>query len=261
MDTNSDIKKVENELFDLFESDSEVTENLKSFLKAPSKRIRSIFAILYLKSNECEITDDIIALLTAGELIHNSSLLHDDVIDEAELRREEKTISKKFSSKISILSGDYLLSFAVKKLLELNNNEILNIFLNCTEKMCKAEINQYIQRGKIPTENEYLEICEGKTSALFEAILKSAAILKGLDKNKAEKLGTLFGTLFQINNDSSDESIKADKKNEIHTCIEVLGIEKTNALKDNYKEEIRAITESFPNKIYGSKLRDLAVNL
>ncbi len=261
MDTNSDIKKVENELFDLFESDSEVTESLKSFLKAPSKRIRSIFAILYLKSNNCEITDDVISLLTAGEIIHNASLLHDDVIDEAETRRGETAISKKFDSKISILSGDYLLSVAVKILLKLNNDEILNTFLNCTEKMCKAEIKQYLLRGKIPAESEYIEICEGKTSSLFGAILKSAAIIKNLDKNRAERFGTLLGTLFQINNDSSEESIKSDKKNGIHTSLEVLGIEKTNALKDNYKEEMRAITGVFPNKTYSSRLIDLAVNL
>lgn len=261
MDISLDIKKVEDELFGLFESGNEVTERLKSFLSSSSKRIRSKLAILYLKSNNCEITDDIITLLSAGELIHNSSLLHDDVIDEAEFRRGETTISKEFSPKISILSGDYLLSFAVKNLLKLNNNEILNIFLDCTEKMCKAEINQYLLRGKIPIETEYLEICKGKTASLFASVLKSCAIIKGLDKEIAEKLGTLFGILFQINNDLQEESVKSDKKNGIYTSLKVLGIEKTNALKDNYKEEIRAITESFPNEIYGSKLRDLAVNL
>lgn len=261
MDISLDIKNLDNKLFNILKADNEITENLNDFIKGPSKRIRSKLCILYLKSNNCEITDDIINLLTAGELIHNSSLFHDDVIDDAEFRRENLTLARKFDSKISVLSGDYLLVMAVKLLIKLKKDEILNIFLNSTEKMCKAEINQYLLRGKIPSEREYIDICEGKTASLFAAILKCAAKIKGLDENKAENFGKLFGLVFQIQNDLSEESRKVDKKNGIYTAIDVLGIEKTNSLKDNCKEMMRAISEEFPNKEYCSDLNDLAVSI
>ena len=70
---------------------------LKSFLLENSKFIRSKLAILYLKSQNLEINDDIYKILSAGEIIHSASLLHDDVIDDADIRRGRCSINKKFS--------------------------------------------------------------------------------------------------------------------------------------------------------------------
>ena len=87
--------------------------DLKIFLSGNSKFIRSRLAILYLKAQEKEITDDVINVLTVGEIIHNSSLLHDDVIDDAVYRRGKTTIGNLYTPKISILCGDYLVSFGL----------------------------------------------------------------------------------------------------------------------------------------------------
>ena len=102
-------------------------KNLRDFLLSGSKFIRSTLAILFLKSLNSDINKEIYEILSAGEIIHNASLLHDDVIDNANSRRGATTIAKKFTSNISILAGDYLLSHAIEKLLELNNFEVLNI--------------------------------------------------------------------------------------------------------------------------------------
>ncbi len=252
---------IQEELEGILVSDNKITSEIKDFLCLGSKKIRSILTLLYLKANNVVITNDIINLLTAGEIIHNASLLHDDVLDNANLRRGNETIQKKFSPHISILSGDLLLSYATEKLVSLNNNEILSIFIDCTKKMSNAEIEQFLLRGKLPTEEEYINITEGKTASLFEAIMQSSAILSGLDVQKSKDFGKLFGTVFQIRNDLEQKSKENDVQNGVKTAISVLGVEKTINLIDNYKEKMREKINCFPNIEYSEALRDLADKL
>ena len=181
--------------------------------------------------------------------------------NNAEDRRGISTFHKIYDSKISVLAGDYLLTHAIKKLIKINNLEIFNIFQNCIQQMTKAEINQYFLKSKIPTKEQYLEICKGKTAQLFIAILESCAILLNLNKATASKFAELFGICFQINNDLETKSMEQDKSNEIYTANNVLGIEKTRILLDNYKEEMRGILSDFPDNIYKQNLEDLVNNL
>ena len=236
------------------------TYELREFLMSGSKLIRSSVAILYLKLQNIEINDDIRKILLAGEFIHNASLLHDDVIDDAEYRRNKKTISKITSPKISILAGDYLLSNAISKLLELKKLEILQSFEKCTKKMPEAEIKQFFLREILPTEKEYINICKGKTASLFSAILESCAILLGLDAAIAKEFGEKFGICFQINNDLNKDSAEIDIKNGIYTANDVLGIEKTNILLDNFKGDLRDLISNFPNNEYKEELEGI-INL
>lgn len=257
---NNDINTIENNICNLINSNNDIIKDIEKFINGPSKRVRSIICLLYLKANNININKPIIKILSAGELIHNASLLHDDVIDNSDIRRGEIAFHKKYDPKTSVLSGDYLLSIAVKELLELKNDDIIQIFLNATTNMSIAELLQYTERHKNTSIEHYLKIIEGKTASLFEAILKSTALLSNIDTLLAAKFGKLFGLLFQINNDSQNDSIINDKKNGIKTIIDIVGIEKTESLKDNYKEEMRKIVRSLPNKKYSDGLEDL-VNL
>ena len=234
---------------------------LRDFISTGSKFVRSSLAIFYLKSQNIQITEEVLKILVVGEIIHNASLLHDDVLDDAQTRRGDLTLAKKYDAKLAILSGDYLLSIALEILLEINNFEIINIFKNCTKKMSEAEVKQYFLRNKKTTEEDYINICLGKTANLFSAILESCAILTDISSNKAKDLGTLFGVCFQINNDLNFESEKADKKNGIETAKDVLGIEKTTALLYNYKEEMMGIVKEFPDNIYKKELEGLIKSL
>ena len=256
-----DIYKIEKKLKNLFLTNNDIFKDLEAFVLSNSKRIRSLVTLLYLKINNTEVNEAVITLLSAGELIHNASLLHDDVIDDADLRRGVTTIAKKYNSKISILSGDYILSNAVKFITELNNRTIFDIFTNTTKKMSEAEIQQYLLRFKEVRLEEYLEIIYGKTASLFEAILKSSAILTGLNSNKAGEFGKQFGLLFQINNDLLENSISSDKKNGTKTITDILGIEKSNIFKDNYRKEMRAILEEFSDSKYKQALEELINSL
>lgn len=234
---------------------------LRNFILSGSKYIRSTLAILYLKSQNIEIKEDTYKILCSGELIHNASLLHDDVLDNAKTRRGFPTIGEQYSAKIAILAGDYLLSYAIEKLLTIKNFCILENFQSCTKKMSKAEIKQNFLIGNLPTENKYIEICKGKTASLFASILESCAILNNLSTKEATHLGEVFGICFQIKNDLNQESAKEDKKNGIFTAKDILGIEKTSNLLDNYKEEMRKLIKNFPDNIYKKGLEDLIQSL
>lgn len=236
-------------------------KSLYNFISSGSKYIRSTIAILYLKSQNINLSNDIYNILAAGEIIHNASLLHDDVIDNAKERRGTTTISNKFSDKISILAGDYLLSLAIEILLRLNNSETLNIFKDCTKFMSKAEIEQYFLRGTIPTAEKYLEICQNKTAKLFSAILESSAILTGISKQKAYEFGNIYGICFQIKNDLEDFSAQNDKQNKIYTAKDIFGIEKTKSLLDNYKKDLLILISEIPHNEYKKSLEDIINSL
>ena len=136
---NQEFRQLEIELNNLFRSDNDIYSYLSEFLNSPTKRIRSMVTILYLKAFNQEVNID---LLLIGELIHNASLLHDDVIDEAKDRRGKPTLANVFNSHTAILSGDYLLSLATAKLIKLQNWNILKRFQNCIKRMSEAEILQ-----------------------------------------------------------------------------------------------------------------------
>lgn len=255
---SKELESINKILANIIDNDLFVYRELKSFLNGPSKRIRSILGLLYLKANNADIIQNHLTLLAAGELIHNGSLLHDDVIDGAEKRRGEKTIAAKISNKAAILAGDYLISIAVQQILKLKNDKITEIFSECTKKMSEAELIQMSLNFQKTSAEEYIKICEGKTASLFTAILESAAILSGTDIYNAKELGKNFGVLFQIKNDLNLQSAKNDLKNGTMTAKDIFGIEKTNTLIDNYKEEIANIVNIFPNDKYVSEIKELS---
>src|SRR5574344_1429701 len=136
-------------------------------LNAKSKHIRSVMPIIYLKSKNLQITKAHIELLSAVELIHSASLIHDDVIDEGKVRRNIETLNSKFSSKLAVITGAYLLSKALQIINNLKSFEIIKSFAKTLEDMCNGEISQYFNRFKITTIDEYIEKSQNKTAELF----------------------------------------------------------------------------------------------
>lgn len=257
----SEINTLEQKLSAIVPFNCGIYSDIRKFLISKSKRIRSKLAIMYLKANNAEITDEIYNILISGELIHNASLLHDDVIDDSELRRGNPTIGSKYSPKLSILSGDFVLALGIDTLLKTNNNVLLKKFLDCAKDMAGTEIMQYTNRGVMPNEDEYLKICRGKTARLFETILESCAISANLQESEAQILGKNFGIMFQIINDTLETSRENDNNNGIYTAYDIFGVEKTKALIDNYKEEILSAIGNYPNKRYRAGIEDLINSL
>ena len=234
--------------------------SVANFVFGSKKMIRSQVSLLYYLSQEKFLNDDIYKILSAVEILHNASLLHDDVIDEAFIRRGKTTIAKEYSDKISILTGDYLILYAFEKLLHIDN-EIQKIFHKYTKKIIEAEIKQQFSKNQIISPEEYINICRGKTASLFILSLESIAKFLNADINKCQKFGEQFGIAFQIKNDLEKTSAEIDSKNKIFTAKDVMGIEKTVELLDNYKEELLGIINDIPNNIYKRALEDLIKDL
>ena len=228
---------------------------VKDFLLYPSKRVRSTLATLIVKAGKNMVTDEQLEVLSVVELIHNASLIHDDVIDDDKLRRGHKTLSAEFDNKLAIISGDYLLSLAMQKLVKLKNLEVINLFCKTIEKMCLGEVEQNFSKYKIGTLEQYLEKTKNKTAYLFETALLSCMML-GANKSylaRISKIGINIGIAFQIRDDilnftGTDDTkpSNSDLREGIYNAPVILGektdnwvsgIEKTKILLNNYIKE------------------------
>lgn len=181
---------------------SEISEYISDFISSKSKKIRPSLIFLLTKSLNEKITPEIMNLAIAVELIHNATLIHDDIIDNASKRRGKVSLNIKLGNNLSVLSGDFLLSIAMKKLNECNNQELIKIFSIALSNMCIGEINQQYSLNKVPTIQEYIGKSQNKTAELFIASLKSMAILLGIQQqNEIYEFAKNYGIAFQIKDD------------------------------------------------------------
>ncbi|MCV3769584.1 MAG: polyprenyl synthetase family protein, partial [Wolbachia pipientis] len=140
--------------------------------------------------------------------IHNATLLHDDVLDESEVRHGVKTANKVWGNKSSILVGDLLLTLAFRWLIECENLNILSILSRASHLLVKGEIKQMTTCFNPCTIREnYFSIIGEKTASLFSACCEAASVISGAASDDIEKLrnfGFNFGMAFQIIDDMLD---------------------------------------------------------
>tara|TARA_Y100000590_G_scaffold360341_1_gene416575 strand:+ start:81 stop:1094 length:1014 start_codon:yes stop_codon:yes gene_type:complete len=142
------------------------------------------------------------------ELIHSATLMHDDVIDNGEIRRGKKTINKIWGNQSSILVGDYLLSRCFEMMVEDGNLEILKLLSSTSALISQGEILQLQHKGDVDMlEETYLKIISNKTAALFLAAAKIGPIITNMEnkfKDALESYGKNLGLTFQIADDTLD---------------------------------------------------------
>ena len=178
-------------------------------LNSGGKRLR---ALLTLGSAKLAGYDHLgkrdISLSTCVELIHSATLLHDDVIDESDLRRGVKTSNALWGNQSSILVGDYLLSRCFEIMVDDGDLEILKLLSSTSAKIAQGEVMQLEYKGEADLlEETYIEIINLKTAALFSAATKTGACLAGSnekEKSALESYGKNIGLAFQIADDALD---------------------------------------------------------
>ena len=142
------------------------------------------------------------------ELVHTATLVHDDVLDEAGLRRHVPTVNAGWGNKASILLGDYLFTHAFHLTSTIGEARACELIGEATNRVCEGELHQTIQRGNLDlTEAEYFEIIDGKTAALTACCCRLGAIYAGADDDTIERLtnyGRLLGLAFQVADDLLD---------------------------------------------------------
>jgi octaprenyl-diphosphate synthase len=174
-----------------------------------SYRGKMIRPALLLLSGRCcgKITAEHIRAAAIVEMLHNATLLHDDVIDDGQVRRGMPTINKFYGNETAVLLGDFLLS----KIFILCNDlepEINKIIAAATARLCMGELTQQAQRRNWKLgEKEYIDIITDKTAYLFRSCCLIGASLAGADKAQSRRLadfGLNFGIAFQIADDLTD---------------------------------------------------------
>lgn len=261
-----EINQVRKEISYDIDIQNPLKEKLLDLLNAPSKHIRPLISFLYLKALGYKIDDKQIMLQTAIELVHNASLIHDDVIDESDMRRNIKTLNKEFDNKLAIISGDYLLSIALHKIAKLKSIKLVEMFADTLACMTYGEITQQKDKFSIPTLEKYIEKTEQKTAKLFETAICGSLLLSE-SKENGVNFAKNFGTAFQIRDDIINiKTTKTDIAEGIYTapiiyagnveCYEN-GIEKTQTLLNNYIDNARQAIKHIENNKYKIAITEL----
>lgn len=183
---------------------NELSGDLRNFLSQGSKRLRIVLIFLITRALGSDVTENQMQLANGIELMHNASLLHDDVVDNAKERRKKKSFNAIYDNTISIIGGDYMLSLAMENFMNLANSEILQMFLNTLKTLCEGEIYQYFHKNMINSIEEYIEKSYKKTAILYETAVCSAAILANANDIQLSAIKNFiknFGIAFQLRDD------------------------------------------------------------
>lgn len=190
-----------------------VSELLAQVFQAGGKRIRPALCLLSARATSAdpvgaEISRLQIILSVLTELIHTASLVHDDVIDSASLRRGKETVNRKWSDKLAVLIGDLLFAQASVCLARLQNPTIVGIYGQVLGDLCAGELRQMKQQFlSVVNWDGYIQKSIWKTASLFAAGTHSAPILNGCPDNVVAAMkdyGINLGVCFQIIDDLLD---------------------------------------------------------
>ncbi len=198
-------EKIKNKLSSKVELVDEMT---KYHLRTGGKRLRALLTLGSAKL--CGYSKGLrdINLAACVELIHAATLMHDDVIDNGEIRRGKKTLNKIWGNQSSILVGDYLLSRCFEMMVNDGDQEVLKLLSSTSSEISQGEVLQLQHKGEIDMlEETYLKIISAKTASLFAAATKVGSILANKEnkiKDALQFYGKNLGLTFQIADDTLD---------------------------------------------------------
>jgi octaprenyl-diphosphate synthase len=184
-----------------------VDEVAKYLVRHKGKQLRPMMVIVSARTLSEPSEGSYLAAVVV-ELLHTATLVHDDVVDDAEIRRGFHTINKIWRNKISILMGDYLLAKSLIIATEIGNLELMNIIANVAKSMSKGELLQIQKSRKLNiTEEEYFQLIKDKTASLISACCELGAMTTNANDGQREALknfGLNLGVAFQIKDDLLD---------------------------------------------------------
>jgi octaprenyl-diphosphate synthase len=180
------------------------------------KRVRPALVILASHAVGGKGSDDnVIRLATVMEMLHTATLVHDDIIDNADLRRNRASVNARFGNQTAVLMGDWLYMTAFETSLRERSLEILDILTRLTRKMTEGELIQLTMIGRLDiTEADYFDILKRKTAYLFSACGEIGAILAGAtlaQQHAMRDYGMELGIAFQLADDILDLTSEAEK--------------------------------------------------
>lgn len=205
----SEIESVHQKLLQSLDSTVDVIPALgRHILDSGGKKIRPLLTLASAKFFQENISDGAIALAAAVECIHTATLIHDDVLDDSELRRGVPTANALWGNSCSILVGDFLFAKAFELMTSCQNMEILKLLSTTSTKICQGEVKQLVMTNDMDVElDDYFDVIDLKTGALFESACASGAMVSGADETDVyafQQFGLNLGRAFQIVDDILD---------------------------------------------------------
>ncbi len=200
------------------DSDVALINQLGAYIvQAGGKRLRPVALLLAAKAcnpEQPETTSDQTLLAAIVEFIHTATLLHDDVVDESEMRRGRETANEVFGNAASVLVGDYLYSRAFQMMVEVGSMRVMEILSRTTNQIAEGEVMQLINCGSAETtEAQYMETIQSKTAILFEAATQLGAVITKQASPVEDAMaayGLHLGTAFQLVDDILDYTADAE---------------------------------------------------
>lgn len=202
----SRIQKYESLLRKTLTTDSELIYNITNYLLSrPGKRLRP--GLIFLSAGQAD-NKKVVCAAIAIELIHVATLLHDDVIDQSDIRRGVESVNHRWNNLVSVLMGDYLFAKSFNMLVKSGLDKLLESFACATERVSTGELNQVYHTGNFDlAEGDYLKVITDKTASLFACAGEAGIICNGGDEKKREamrRFGENIGIAFQITDDLLD---------------------------------------------------------
>jgi heptaprenyl diphosphate synthase len=191
-------------------SPSVIREYTEYLGRTTGKFIRAKSLLVCAQNERNMIPQSAVTLAAAIEILHLATLVHDDVIDNADLRRGAITLQKKYGSRTAVICGDYLLSVALNMVASVSEkkNYIERKMPSFVSRVCLGELKQHLNNGNYDLSVfQYLKIIAGKTACMFQGVFYAGASLVEEDESvikRYAKIGRYIGMIFQLTDDCMD---------------------------------------------------------
>lgn len=208
--SDADMAEVNAAILQQLNSDVALINQLGYYIiSGGGKRIRPMIAVLAARALDYPGHGHI-TVAALIEFIHTATLLHDDVVDESDLRRGKATANAAFGNAASVLVGDFIYTRAFQMMTSLDSMRILQLMASATNVIAEGEVQQLMNCNDPDiSEDNYMQVIYSKTARLFEAAAQSSAILAGASEQQElamQDYGRYLGTAFQLIDDLLDYS-------------------------------------------------------
>lgn len=205
---SSELKQLNDRIAEtLMSSNLLLNQVVESYLKTKGKQVRPIIVMLSAKMFGA-ITPNVISAAAAVELLHNASLIHDDVVDDTKTRRGNPTVNNIWDNHIAVLVGDFFVSTALHQAISTGDVRIINSMAKLGKLLSLGEIDQiYNARYHNLSEDAYFTTINHKTASLFVSCVEMGGYAVGADEDRLAKMARfaeLLGLCFQIKDDIFD---------------------------------------------------------
>jgi octaprenyl-diphosphate synthase len=252
--TTSEAKAVDQLIIDELSSDVILINQMGHYIVGNGgKRLRPMLLLLAAKALG-NVTDNHLILAAVIEFIHTATLLHDDVVDESDLRRGKESANVVWGNAATVLVGDYLYSSAFEMMVRTGNMRVMEILSKTTTAIAEGEVLQLLNcNNPETTESKYLEVIARKTAILFSAATRLSAVIIGATPEVEEGLaqyGQHLGIAFQLIDDvldykSSPEDLGKNLGDDLAEGKPTLPL--IYAIQNGSKEEANVIVEAIQN--------------